>query len=102
MLAQVRQLCLQEFATLQDLCTIPPATGAFYFLLKAHTSLHPFHLVRQLIQDYRVAVIPGMTFGMEEGCYLRVAYGALQQDTVAEGMGRLVKGLRAIVGSGKT
>ncbi|WP_416669523.1 pyridoxal phosphate-dependent aminotransferase [Egbenema bharatensis] len=101
MLAQVRQLCLEEFATLQDLCTIPPATGAFYFLLKVHTSMHPFQLVKQLIQDYQVAVIPGMTFGLEEGCYLRVAYGALQQDTVAEGIGRLVQGLRAIVGSGE-
>jgi aspartate/methionine/tyrosine aminotransferase len=100
-LAQVRQLCLKEFATLQDLCTIPPAPGAFYFLLKVHTSMHSFQLVKQLIQNYQVAVIPGMTFGLEAGCYLRVAYGALQQDTVAEGIGRLVQGLRAIVGSGE-
>lgn len=96
-IAQVRQLCLREFATIQDICTIPPATGAFYFLLKVHTEIHPLELVKQLIQEYKVAVIPGMTFGIEDGCYLRVAYGALQQDTVAEGIGRLVKGLKAIV-----
>ncbi|PSB65657.1 aspartate aminotransferase [filamentous cyanobacterium CCP1] len=96
-IAQVRQLCLTEFAAIQDICTVPPANGAFYFLLKVHTKMHPLELVQQLIQDYKVAVIPGMTFGIEDGCYLRVAYGALQQDTVAEGIGRLVKGLRAIV-----
>lgn len=96
-IAQVRQLCLQEFEAIRDICTIPPAKGAFYFLLKVHTDLHPLPLVKRLIQEYKVAVIPGMTFGLDSGCYLRVAYGALQQDTVAEGLGRLVKGLRAIV-----
>ena len=33
---------------------------------------------------------------MTDGCYFRVAYGALQKETVAEGIGRLVTGLRAI------
>ena len=47
---------------------------------------------------YRVAVIPGTAFGVTDGCYFRVAYGALQKDTVAEGIGRLVAGLRALVG----
>jgi len=94
---QVRQLCLRELATIQDICTIPPADGAFYLLLKVHTDLHPLKLVEQLIQDYKVALIPGMSFGLETGCYLRVSYGSLQQETVAEGIGRLVKGLREIV-----
>ncbi|NJR66806.1 MAG: aminotransferase class I/II-fold pyridoxal phosphate-dependent enzyme, partial [Leptolyngbyaceae cyanobacterium CRU_2_3] len=74
-----------------------PCHGAFYFLLKVHTDMEAFELVKRLIEDYKVAVIPGSTFGMT-GCYLRVAYGALQPETVMEGMGRLVKGLRAIVG----
>jgi hypothetical protein len=34
---------------------------------------------------------------MTSGCYFRVAYGALQKQTVAEGIGRLVVGLRAIL-----
>ena len=33
---------------------------------------------------------------MTDGCYFRVAYGALQKATVAEGVGRLVSGLRVI------
>ena len=45
----------------------------------------------------RVAVIPGPAFGMTDGCYFRVAYGALQKETVAEGIGRLVGGLRSLL-----
>jgi aspartate/methionine/tyrosine aminotransferase len=47
-----------------------------------------------------VAVIPGNTFGLS-GCYLRVAYGALTQATASQGIERLVKGLRAIVGTNR-
>ncbi|MBD3884194.1 pyridoxal phosphate-dependent aminotransferase [Phormidium tenue FACHB-886] len=98
-IAQVRQICLEEFAAIQDICTVPPADGAFYFLLKIHTDLDAFELVKRLIQEYRVAAIPGTAFGTKDGCYLRVGYGALQPETAIEGVGRLVKGLRAIVGS---
>jgi aspartate/methionine/tyrosine aminotransferase len=45
--------------------------------------------------------MPGTTFGMDDGCYLRVAYGALQKETAAEGIERLVRGLQAILGSEK-
>jgi hypothetical protein len=34
---------------------------------------------------------------MTDGCYFRVAYGALQRATVAEGIGRLARGLRTIL-----
>lgn len=95
-IAQVRQICLKELAQVQDICTIPPAQGAFYFLLNLHQDMDSLALVKRLVQDHKVAVIPGSTFGMTQGCYLRVAYGALQPDTAAEGMGRLVRGLRAI------
>jgi aspartate/methionine/tyrosine aminotransferase len=43
--------------------------------------------------------MPGTTFGMDDGCYLRVAYGALQKETVAEGIERLVRGLQTILGA---
>jgi aspartate/methionine/tyrosine aminotransferase len=53
-------------------------------------------VVEQLIQDFGVAVIPGTTFGIEQGCYLRVAYVALQKNTAIAGIQRLVKGLKTI------
>ena len=50
-------------------------------------------LVRYLIEKYKVATMPGTTFGLEEGCYLRISYGALSKESVMEGMGRLVDGI---------
>ena len=98
-ITQVRRIVLAELAAVEDLVTVPPAQGAFYFLLRVHTDMAPMTLVERLIREHKVAVIPGTTFGMQDGCYLRIAYGAIQKDDAAEGIGRLVKGLRAILGS---
>ena len=95
---QVRHLVLAELEPVRKFCTIPPALGAFYLLLRVDTPLGAMSVVERLIRDYGVAVIPGTTFGIEHGCYLRVAYGALDADTTAEGIGRLVRGLTAIAG----
>ncbi|MBD0344107.1 MAG: pyridoxal phosphate-dependent aminotransferase [Coleofasciculus sp. Co-bin14] len=96
-IASVRQLVLDALKRLEGLCTIVPADGAFYFFLKVDTKLDAFELVERLIREHRVAVMPGTTFGMDDGCYLRVGYGALQKETVAEGIERLVQGLQTIV-----
>ena len=96
-IAQVRKIVLDELHTIPHLCTVPQADGAFYFLLKVHTDLDSMELVKQLIQDHGVAVLPGFTFGLENGCYLRVGYGALEQETAIAGIRRLVTGLKTIV-----
>lgn len=96
-IAQVRQLVLNSLNRLQHKCTITPADGAFYFFLKVHTDMDTFELVERLIKEHHVAVIPGTTFGMDHGCYLRVAYGALQKETAKEGIERLVTGLQTIL-----
>jgi len=57
----------------------------------------PMRLTQRLIEEHKVAVIPGETFGVRDECLLRVAYGALRKDTAAEGIGRLVRGLRQIL-----
>jgi aspartate/methionine/tyrosine aminotransferase len=65
-------------------------------LLRLRTAAAPLAVAERLIREHGVAVIPGNAFGLESGCHLRVAYGALQPATAAEGIGRLVQGLRAI------
>lgn len=97
-ITKVREIFLEELDKLGDFCTVPTADGAFYFLLKIDTKFGAMELAEKLIREFGVAAIPGTTFGMETGCYLRVAYGALQPDTAAEGIGRLVKGLKSLVG----
>jgi aspartate/methionine/tyrosine aminotransferase len=92
---EVREIVLRELETIKDICTVPRSDGAFYFLLRVHKSLDPLTLTERLIREHGVAVIPGTAFGIQS-CYLRVAYGALQKDTAAEGIGRLVRGLKAL------
>jgi len=94
---EVRKLFLKELESLKTFCTIPAASGAFYFLLRLRTDWKPMDLVERLIRDFRVAVIPGTTFGLETGCCLRVAYGALREETAREGIGRLVRGLKTLI-----
>ncbi len=95
-LAATRELVLRELAQLRDFCEVPPADGAFYFLLRLRGDRAPMELVERLIREHGVAVIPGTAFGLDRGCDLRVAYGALRRETVAEGVGRLVRGLKKI------
>ncbi|MBE9197762.1 MULTISPECIES: pyridoxal phosphate-dependent aminotransferase [unclassified Nodularia (in: cyanobacteria)] len=96
-IAQVREIVIDSLKRLKGLCSIAPANGAFYFFLKVQTQMDAFELVKRLIQEHQVAVIPGTTFGMKDGCYLRVAYGALQKDTAKAGIERLVQGLQVLV-----
>ena len=96
-IASVRGRVLEELDTIRDLCAVPAAEGAFYVLLRVDTALGAMELVERLVREYGVAVIPGTTFGLNEGCYLRVSYGALTEETVTEGVRRLVKGLGSIL-----
>jgi aspartate/methionine/tyrosine aminotransferase len=96
-LAEVRELVVSELTSIKYCCQVPPADGAFYFLIKLDTAISPLALIEKLVRDHKVAAIPGDAFGMNDGCYLRVAYGALQKDTVAEGIGRLVNGIKIIM-----
>ena len=99
-LAGIRDVVLGRLAALAPLAEVPAADGAFYVMLKVNGSpIAPMTLAERLIREHKVAVVPGPAFGMTDGCYFRVAYGALQQETVAEGIGRLVKGLRTILGT---
>jgi aspartate/methionine/tyrosine aminotransferase len=93
----VREFVRAELAGLAGWCDVPRADGAFYFLLRVHTELRPMELTERLIREHGVAVIPGSAFGLEQGCHLRVAYGALSRDTAAAGIGRLVRGLRQML-----
>ena len=102
-LAEVRAIVQRELAALaaDGLCDTPDAQGAFYFLLRLkNTARPPLEIATRLIREHGVAVIPGNAFGLDpaSGCHLRVAYGALEKSTAAEGIARLARGLRAIAG----
>ena len=96
-LAAIRDIVLSELSALAPRVRAT-ADGAFYCFVKVDTPIDPMTIAERLIREHRVAVLPGTTFGMDDGCYLRIAYGALQKATVTEGIGRFVRGLREIAG----
>jgi aspartate/methionine/tyrosine aminotransferase len=101
-IGEVRAVVLEQLASLGDLAQIAPADGAFYTFIRVHLGarMTSMQLVETLIRDYGVAVIPGSTFGVDnaQGCVVRASYGSPQRQSVVEGIGRLVRGLRAIAG----
>ena len=97
-IGRARRSVLDALAGISDICEAPRAEGAFYVLVRVRTNLDPMALVERLVREHGVAAIPGSTFGTTSACTLRVAYGALTRETVAEGLGRLVRGLRALAG----
>ncbi|MCA9261370.1 MAG: pyridoxal phosphate-dependent aminotransferase [Planctomycetales bacterium] len=96
-LADIRRQVLAELSTLEPLCTFARPAGAFYVFLETTRKLDDVQLAKSLLDQYDVAVMPGSTFGIEERCTLRIAYGALDRDTVAEGVHRVVRGLRELL-----
>jgi len=97
-MAEVREMVLKKLHAIQAPITVSHSNGAFYFFVSVDTSLDAKTLVTRLIQDHGVAVIPGDTFGMEHGTYLRIAYGALQPSTLDKAMDRLIIGMEKLAG----
>jgi len=101
--SRVREMVLNRLDQLSDRVQVPSANGAFYVLLRVQSDRSDLELVEQLIREFGVALMPGSTFGVgatECGpteCALRIAYGALQPETVDEGMDRVVRGLKQLV-----
>ncbi len=93
---QTRKRIEKELATIKELCSFPTPKGAFYFLIKVNTSLDSMTLVKRLIEEFKVAVLPGNAFGLMNACYLRISYGALDPDTAVTGIRRFTKGLTKI------
>jgi aspartate/methionine/tyrosine aminotransferase len=79
-------------------CDVPSPDGAFYYLVRVHSALDSMTLAERLIREHRVATIPGSAFADPSPCSIRISYGALDSESVIEGLRRLVSGLRAIAG----
>ncbi len=92
-LAQTRSAIITQLAPHREQISYATPHGAFYFLISAEHSSEMMALTRTLVEQHGVAAIPGSTFGIEEGCWFRVAYGALTQAATATGMKRLIVGL---------
>ena len=97
-MARTREIVLGELKSLGRLCEVSPSEGALYLFLRLNTDMPPMTVVERLVSKHGVAVLPGTDFGLTERCCLRVSYGGLPPPQAAEGVGRLVRGLGAILG----
>ena len=93
----VRDATLQSLSPLGDRCEVYTPEGAFYLFMRLQSEMSDMDLVESLIRDFGVAVLPGSAFGSTAKCSIRLSYGALEPETVREGMGRLCKGLSKLL-----
>jgi aspartate/methionine/tyrosine aminotransferase len=100
-LSGVRDVVMSALSALGDSCRISASTGAFYIFARLATRLDPLVLTQRLIREHGIAVLPGSAFGIEEGCTIRVSYGALEPDSAIAGVKRLVNGLDTLLHGGE-
>lgn len=96
-LTKTRNQVLTQLQSIPKLCQTSTTEGAFYFLIQCHTKKNDLQLVEKLIKRYQIAVIPGCAFGIDQGCFLRISYGMLDDSRVELAMQRLVKGLEVLL-----
>ncbi|BFM39222.1 aspartate aminotransferase [Synechocystis sp. LKSZ1] len=95
-MGRCRLQLLKALASISEYCRLVTPQGAFYCFLQLRSHRPDLELVKALIEDFQVGVLPGSTFGMTHGCYLRIAYGALREETASLGISRLVTGIKAL------
>ena len=90
----IREQLLDGLSSLSPFVRIIPSKGAFYILIELDLHEAPIDVVEVLIRKFKIAVIPGSAFGLEKGCYLRIAFGALKN--ADDALERLITGLKSI------
>ena len=106
-LSVVRKNVYQLLEELGDLVWFPQTQGAFYVLLKLPglaTGEDVLAFNRAMAQQHKVVSVPGFTFGLNDlqrSNYQRLSYGALQAETVTEGVARYVTAVKAWYGASR-
>jgi aspartate/methionine/tyrosine aminotransferase len=93
-----RNLVLEMLDPLGDFLVPGPAQGAFYVYARLFTDIPALRLAEQLVRQYRVAVIPGETFGSTFPA-MRIAYAAMSKDILHEALTRFANGIRELLSS---
>ncbi|HSW88481.1 MAG TPA: aminotransferase class I/II-fold pyridoxal phosphate-dependent enzyme, partial [Candidatus Saccharimonadales bacterium] len=68
--------------------TIPQ--GAYYAFVKVLTPIDDYTFAMKLLEEAKVAVIPGSAFGSGGENHLRISFGG-DEEKLKEGLGRFVK-----------
>lgn len=92
-LARSRDVALQFSNGLVGDWQFSDPEGGFYLLASLSQKLDDVKVCRELIQQHRVAVLPGSTFGIEDRLTLRISFGGISGDPLVEALRRLKQGL---------
>ncbi|MBO66752.1 MAG: aspartate aminotransferase [Acidiferrobacteraceae bacterium] len=93
-LGETRKSIFESLEEIKHKVKIVEPMGAFYmFLDLEHHNSQDMELVRSLIEQYGVALIPGAAFGVRDRCCLRLSYGAIHPSMVSDGISRLIRGI---------
>lgn len=88
-----RKYALEVLNSLGNKIAYKEPDGAIYCYVKVNCELKSIDLIKKLIREFKVAVIPGTAFGSDMGCYLRLGFGAVTGDKFKEAMDRFHKGI---------
>ena len=91
-----RKYALQALRSLGTKIEFKEPDGAIYFYLKVNSDVKPIELVQKLVREFKVAVIPGTAFGSNNGCYLRLGFGAVTGDRFKDAIDRFKRGIDSI------
>ena len=92
-----RETCLQMLNETELLAAPATSEGAFYIFAKLKSQQDDFSIAKALIEKHGIATIPGSAFEADNGCYIRISYGALTSNTVSQGIEKLINGLQHLI-----
>lgn len=88
-----RDLMLAGVAAIPRITCVKPQ-GAFYLFIRIdQTGMDSIPFCERLLEEYRVAAVPGIAFGMDE--YIRLSYAA-DRETIRKGVERLDRFVRSL------
>jgi aspartate/methionine/tyrosine aminotransferase len=97
-LGKVREAVHRRLRSLGSRIDFVPTRGAFYVLVRLPPVAEPIAFSRAMVEQFRVATIPGFAFGLDpaRGNYQRLSFGALEPSAVDEGVDRFVAAVKSL------
>jgi aspartate/methionine/tyrosine aminotransferase len=89
--ANNRDFAFNQLQKINDnkLYLITPPKAGFYFFIKLHNKKNTEELCMQLLQQAKVSIVPGNTFGKDYTSFIRICF-AREQHILQEGINRFI------------
>jgi aspartate/methionine/tyrosine aminotransferase len=95
-----RRAVVQGLNEMDGVSCIPPEATFYAFPNISKVGLSSWDLAKYLVQEHKVALIPGSVFGENGEGYLRLSFAA-SEGNLREGLSRIRAGVEALLESGR-